>query len=114
MRLRGVCVSMLIAAVIAPGAFAQAGLAGHAEPGAQVGQARQGGQGALAALDGCLKRLDAQSGSDEITVRCPDLIRRLAASDAAPWLPAGWAAPGNDLSAASLIELRRLIARQLS
>ena len=123
MRLRGVCVSMLIAAVVAPGAFGQAGIAEHAGPGAQVGQVgqvrqggqgREGGPGALAALDGCLKHLDAQSGSDEIAVRCPDLIRRLAASDAAPWLPAGWAAPGNDLSAASLIELRRLIARQLS
>lgn len=93
MRLRDACVSMLIAAVVAPGAFGQTG---------------------LAAVDGCLAHLDPQSGSDEIAVRCPDLIRRLAASDVAAWLPAGWPAPGNDLSAASLMDLRQLIARQLS
>jgi hypothetical protein len=108
MRLRELCVSMLIAAVLAPAAFGQAG---------QVGRASQRdpvGQGGLVAIDGCLERLDPQSGSDEVAVRCPDLIRRLQASDSGAWLPAGWAAPGNDLSAASLIDLRRLIAQQLS
>jgi hypothetical protein len=105
MRLREVCVSMLIAAVIAPGAFGQAG---------RPGQADRVGEGGLAAIDACLERLDPQSGSDEIAVGCPDLVRRLESSDAKEWLPAGWAAPSTDLSAASLIDLRQLIAHQLS
>jgi hypothetical protein len=105
MRLREVCVSMLIAAVVAPSAFGQAERAGQAGP---------VGQGGLATLDACLRHLDPQSGFDEVAVRCPDLIRRLQASDSAAWLPAGWAAASQDLSAASLIDLRQLIAHQLS
>jgi|SRR6185312_9124298 len=116
MRIRDVCVSMLIAAVVAPGAFGQAGRVRQPEHAGQAGRehAGQGGQLALEAIEGCLKHLDPQSGSEEIAVRCPDLIRRLEASDLAGWLPAGWAAPSNDLSAAGLIDLRHLIAHQLS
>lgn len=151
MRLRGgVCVCMLIAAVIAPSAFGQGGQVGTAGQvervvrvgaagqGAQVGAAgqiarvaqvgpagqveqaapvRRSGQvrpSGLAVIDGCLAHLDPQSGSDGIAVRCPDLVRKLAASDAGAWLPAGWAAPDNDLSVGSLTDLRQLIAHQLS
>jgi hypothetical protein len=117
MRIRDVCVSMLIAAVVAQaGQAAQAAQLGQAAQVAQavrVAQAGRAGQGGLAAIDGCLKHLDPQSGSDEVAVRCPELIRRLEASDSAAWLPAGWAAPSNDLSAARLIDLRQLIAHQL-
>jgi hypothetical protein len=111
MRPREVCVSMLIAAVLAPSAFGQAGRAGQADP---AGRARQADPGGLAAIDACLTHLDPESGSDEIAVRCPDLIRRLEASATAAWLPAGWAAPSNDLSAASLIALHQLITQQLA
>src|SRR6185437_5898351 len=93
MRLPAVCASILIAAVIAPGAF---------------------GQDGLAAIDGCLQRLDQQSRYEEIAARCPDLVSRLQASGSAAWLPAGWSGSDNALSAAGLRELRHSIAYQLA
>lgn len=93
MRLPAVCASILIAAAVAPGAFGQSG---------------------LTSIDGCLQRLDAQSGYEEIAARCPELTSHLQASDLAAWLPAGWSGPGGDLSAAGLRELRHSIAYQLS
>lgn len=93
MRLPAVCASLLIAAGVAPGAF---------------------GQDGLATIDGCLQRLDQQSGYEEIAARCPDLIPRLQASGSAQWLPGGWSGPGSDLSTPSLRELRHSIAYQLA
>src|SRR5215467_10070296 len=93
MRLRDVCVPILIAAVLAPEAFGQAD-----------------------AIDACLRRLDPQTdiGYERIAARCPDLTRQLQASEGAAWLPRQWQAPNNDLSAASLEDLRHLLARELA
>ena len=94
MRLRAVCAPILIAAaVIAPHAF---------------------GQDALDAIDGCIKRLDPQGGYERIAERCPDLMRRVQRSAWAAWLPENWYAQSNDLSAASLKELRQLVVHELS
>jgi hypothetical protein len=93
MSLRAACVAVLIAAVVAPHVLAQDG---------------------LAAIDACMQRLDPQSGYDQIALRCPELIPNLEASTSAAWLPAGWRAPNADLSAASLVELRQLLAHELS
>jgi hypothetical protein len=74
------------------------------------------GQEAFDALEGCIKRLDPQTdlGYERIAARCPDLTRRLEASDWSPWLPRDWKAANNDLSAGSLRELRLLVARELA
>jgi len=68
---------------------------------------------ALQALDDCLARLDTglDVGYAHIAARCPDLTPALAASPWAPWLPADWSRPDNQLSAAGLTELRTLLAR---
>lgn len=71
---------------------------------------------ALASLDECIRRLDPQAdiGFDRIAARCPDLAHQLEQSGWARWLPREWRGPGNDLSAASLQELRELAARELT
>lgn len=68
---------------------------------------------ALQALDDCLGRLDTELDVDyaHIAARCPDLTPALTASRWAPWLPADWRRPDNQLSAAGLTELRTLLAR---
>jgi hypothetical protein len=70
---------------------------------------------ALAALDRCVARLDPQTdiGYDRIAARCPDLGSQLDRAPWSAWLPADWKASGNDLSAASLRDLRSLITREL-
>jgi hypothetical protein len=69
---------------------------------------------AIAAIDGCIARLDAglDVGFARIAERCPDLAPSLVASPAAPWLPSDWDKPGNELSAAGLAELRTLLTRE--
>jgi hypothetical protein len=81
----------------------------------QVGPTH-GGQTELADLDDCIRRLDPQAdiGYDRIAARCPDLAHQLEQSGWGKWLPRGWRQAGNDLSAASLRELRELAARELA
>ncbi len=71
---------------------------------------------ALAAIDACIARLDAEVdvGYRRIVIRCPDLSRALAAGGVERWLPPDWRNPDNDLSAGGLEELRRLLARELT
>src|SRR5215212_4092319 len=73
------------------------------------------GQDALAALDACVAKLDAELdvGYERIAGRCPRLARTLEQSGWAQWLPRGWKEARNELSAGSLIELRTLVAREL-
>ncbi len=94
MKCRGVCASVVLAA-LAPSVF---------------------GQDALDSIDSCVRRLDPQTdvGYERIAPRCPDLARRLGASQWAAWLPQDWNAPGNDLSVGSLRELRVAAARELA
>jgi hypothetical protein len=65
----------------------------------------------LAALDACIARLDASVdvGYARIAARCPELTPALTQSPFAPWLPADWNRPDNQLSAAGLSELHTLL-----
>lgn len=66
----------------------------------------------LAALDTCIATLDSLDlGYERIAERCPTLAPSLEASPYAPWLPADWKRPGNELSKAGLQQLRLLLAR---
>ena len=69
---------------------------------------------ALEAIDDCVARLDTELdvGYARIAARCPDLTAALAESSFAPWLPADWKRPDNQLSAAGLSELRAQLARE--
>jgi hypothetical protein len=73
------------------------------------------GEDALAAIDACVAKLDAELdvGYGRIARRCPRLARALEQSGWAEWLPRGWKEARNELSAGSLIELRTLVAREL-
>jgi hypothetical protein len=88
-------VSIVIAAVVSPAAV---------------------GQDALGSIDNCLRRLDPQIdiGYEQVAARCPELTHRLEGSDWSAWLPPGWKDSNNDLSSASLRELRGLVARELA
>jgi hypothetical protein len=68
----------------------------------------------LATIDDCAGRLDSalDIGYARIAARCPELTPALSQSPWAAWLPADWKRPDNQLSAASLGELRVLIARE--
>ena len=101
----------VLAAVGCNLAFAAAGpSAAMAATGAGVSSTQ-----ALDALNQCVARLDPQIdiGYDRIAVRCPDLTSQLDHAPWSAWLPADWKASGNDLSAASLRDLRSLITREL-
>jgi hypothetical protein len=66
-----------------------------------------------ASLDACIAGLDSLDiGYERIAERCPGLTSALEASNEAPWLPADWKRPGNELSAAGLAQLRVLLARE--
>ncbi len=67
----------------------------------------------LQAIDDCLARLDTELdvGYARIAARCPDLTPALTGSTYAPWLPADWRRPDNELSAAGLSELRAQLLR---
>src|SRR6516164_7576008 len=69
---------------------------------------------ALAVIDDCVARLDSELdvGYARIAARCPDLPDALAESSFAPWLPADWKRPDNQLSAAGLSELRAQLAHE--
>jgi hypothetical protein len=69
---------------------------------------------ALAAIDDCVAKLDTELdvGYARIAARCPDLTAALGESSFAPWLPADWKRPDNQLSAAGLSELRAQLARE--
>lgn len=71
---------------------------------------------ALQAIDDCVAKLDTalDVGYARIAERCPDLTPALTGSPWAPWLPADWKRPNNQLSAAGLMELRALLARAMS
>ena len=71
---------------------------------------------AVAAIDACTARLDAQLdiGYERIAARCPDLARTLERSGWAAWLPQGWKESRNDLSVGSLTELRAVVTRELA
>jgi hypothetical protein len=86
-------VPLLLAAALVPGA-----------------QARD----ALGAIDDCIAKLDTDLdvGSARIAARCPDLTAALSQGPWAPWLPADWNRPDNQLSAGGLSELRTLLARE--
>ena len=68
----------------------------------------------LGELDGCASVLepDIDVGFERIAARCPELARDLTVSDWAAWLPDGWAAADNNLSASSLRALHRLVLRE--
>jgi hypothetical protein len=68
----------------------------------------------LQAIDDCLARLDSELdvGYARIALRCPELTPALATSAFAPWLPADWQRPDNQLSAAGLAELRAQLTRE--
>lgn len=68
---------------------------------------------ALTVIDACIARLDPALDvtCTRVAQRCPELSAALAASPWAPWLPPDWDKPGNELSAASLRELRALLTR---
>jgi hypothetical protein len=69
---------------------------------------------ALAAIDDCVPKLDTELdvGYARVAARCPDLTAALLESPFAPWLPADWMRPDNELSAAGLSELRAELARE--
>jgi hypothetical protein len=68
----------------------------------------------LSALDTCIEQLDSglDVGYARIAARCPDLAPSLLASPWAPWLPADWNRPKNQLSARGLADLRDALARE--
>jgi hypothetical protein len=70
----------------------------------------------LQAIDECVARLDSELdvGYARIAARCPLLAPTLSESGFAPWLPADWKRPDNELSAAGLSELRAELAREAS
>lgn len=84
-------------------------LVAAAVPGAQA-------RDALQAIDDCVAKLDTalDIGYAHIAQRCPDLTPALSQSRWAPWLPADWQRPDNQLSATGLQELRTLLARAMS
>ena len=67
-------------------------------------------------LDACVARLDRELdvGYERIAARCPELPGTLTHSAWAPWLPADWNQPGNQLSAEGLGELHTLLSRSLA
>jgi uncharacterized protein DUF4129 len=69
---------------------------------------------ALAVLDGCIARLDAELdvGYDKIAARCPDLASSLTQSPWAAWLPSDWHKRANNLSVSGLRQLRELIVHE--
>ena len=69
---------------------------------------------ALEAIDDCVASLDTELdvGYARIAARCPSLTAALSESSFAPWLPADWKRPDNQLSAAGLSELRAQLARE--
>jgi len=69
---------------------------------------------ALHVIDDCIMKLDSELdvGYARIAARCPDLTPALTQSPWAPWLPAGWNRPDDQLSASGLSELRALLARE--
>jgi hypothetical protein len=70
----------------------------------------------LERIDACVARLDRELdvGYERVAARCPDLPADLTRSAWAPWLPADWDQPGNQLSAQGLTELRTLLSRSLA
>jgi hypothetical protein len=68
---------------------------------------------AVQAIDECVARLDTalDVGYARIAERCPELTPALSQSRWAPWLPADWQRPNNQLSATGLTELRALLVR---
>ncbi|HEY2808139.1 MAG TPA: hypothetical protein VGI91_05060 [Steroidobacteraceae bacterium] len=67
-------------------------------------------------LDACSARLDRELdvGYERIAARCPELAGALTHSAWAPWLPADWNQPRNQLSAQGLTELHTLLSRSLA
>jgi hypothetical protein len=70
----------------------------------------------LERVDACVARLDQNLdvGYERIAARCPELTAALSHSAWAPWLPADWDQPGNQLSAQGLTEMRTLLSRSLA
>ena len=70
----------------------------------------------LERIDACVARLDQDLdvGYERVVARCPELPADLAHSAWAPWLPADWNQPRNQLSAQGLTELRTLLSRSLT
>ncbi len=110
--MRAVAVIVLVVAAAARGMA----LGNEVVVGQGVGASVQRGDGASAAIDACIRRLDPDFdvGYERIAGRCPELTRRLEESGWSAWLPRDWKQAGNDLSAGSLIELRVLIERELA
>jgi hypothetical protein len=70
----------------------------------------------LERVDACVARLDQDLdvGYERVAARCPELAGALAHSAWAPWLPADWNRPHNQLSAQGLKELNTLLSRSLA
>src|ERR1700752_506961 len=68
----------------------------------------------LESIDDCVAKLDSELDVSyaRIAARCPDLTAALGESSFAPWLPADWKRPDNQLSAAGLSELRAQLASE--
>jgi hypothetical protein len=68
-----------------------------------------------ASLQACVARLDSLDiGYERIVARCPGLTATLEDGPYAAWLPGDWKRPGNELSAAGLAQLQRLLAQELT
>jgi hypothetical protein len=103
---------VVVAALFAAGCSTALAAVSAGSPGA--GTAVTGAQ-ALDVVGRCVARLDPQTdvGYDRIAARCPDLASQLDRAPWSAWLPADWRTSGNDLSVASLRDLRSLIPREL-
>jgi hypothetical protein len=68
-----------------------------------------------AAIEACVAGLDPLDiGYERIAARCPGLTAALEGSPYAAWLPGDWVRPGNELSAAGLAQLQRLLVQELA
>jgi hypothetical protein len=71
--------------------------------------------GPAASLAACIAGLDSLDiGYERIAARCPGLAAALQRSEYAAWLPRDWKRPGNELSAAGLTQLQRLLLQELA
>jgi len=66
----------------------------------------------LTEIDVCITQLEFDVGFGGMAARCPALERQLRTSEWAPWLPAGWNDPDNDVSVNSLATLRMVLVRE--
>jgi hypothetical protein len=113
--LSALCLGSTVAGTASPerGAPERAGLPGRTATPVAQGQALRR---ALEAIDACIASLDAEVdvGFRRIAARCPQLAPALQSGGFDRWLPRDWRDPENDLSSGGLLELKELLARELT